>query len=245
MKRFFKAGLFVWLGLMLFIAGCSSKATTPFEMKDITLDQLETMMEDKKSFFLLVERDACPFCSALNSYMDQTKNQYGDVRLYHLDSTDFELYRENEGDMTLISTNAQGQAFLGLFPYFLYTPAIYKIENGQPVSAGIGYDSNHHTVSSWGVDSTINWNEAKPVEVWTFLEAKPYKGKEPKSEADSSKESDQASSDSKKTSQSKASSKQEASSQSPELEEEPKEYGEETYIEDEDGWFIPDEEDYY
>lgn len=244
MKRFFKHGLFVLLGLMLFIAGCSSESVTPFEMEDITLDQLETMMDDKKSFFLLVERDACPFCSALNAYIDQTKGQYGDVHLYRLDSTDFELYRENEGDMTLISTNNQGQAFLARFPYFLYTPAIYKIVNGQPTSAGIGYDSNRHTISSWGVDSTINWNEAKPVELWTFLEAKPYKGKENSEESTSSKESSHSisttSPHSTNTSSSKASSHQEVSTESDDAEE-----GEGVYIEDEDGWFIPDEEEYY
>ena len=245
MKRFFKHGLFVLLGLMLFIAGCSSESVTPFEMEDITLEQLETMMDDKQSFFLLVERDACPFCSALNAYIDQTKGQYGDVHLYRLDSTDFELYRENEGDMTLISINSQGQTFLARFPYFLYTPAIYKIENGQPVSAGIGYDSNRHTISSWGVDSTINWNEAKPVELWTFLEAKPYKGKENSQESTSSKESTISktsthSSLSNTIQSSSAQDAQETTTPNDDAEE-----GAGVYIEDEDGWFIPDEEIYY
>ncbi len=240
MKHFFKSSLFLLFGLMVFLAGCSQNATTPFEMEDISLSQLETMMNDKKTFFLLVERDSCPFCSALNLYLDQTKSQYGDVHLYRLDSTNFELYRENEGDMTLISTNEEGRAFLARFPYFLYTPVIYKIENGQPVSAGIGYDSNRHSVSSWGVDSPINWNEAKPVEVWTFLEAKAYKGKEA-SQTNSSQESTALTSQDSKEEQSKEVTSQ-SSSTANEDEETPQE---ELYIEDEEGWFIPDNEEYY
>lgn len=170
-KSFKKAGLLA-LALMLLLSlfGCSTPMSSqPFAIEDITMEQLEKKMDDKETFTLLVERDECNFCNAMNAYMDETKDEHPGIHLYKLNTTAFELYRENEGDMTLISSTEEGQAFLARFPYFLYTPAIYKIKDGKPVDAGIGYDESRHTVSNWNVDSTIDWNAAKPVDLWSFL----------------------------------------------------------------------------
>lgn len=164
--------VFMVAGLVLAATGCSSQANNmgPLEMKEIDMDQLGKMMDDKETFTLVVERDECTFCKAMNEYLEQTKSEHpGVYNVYKLNTTNFELFRENEGDMTLISSTEQGKEFLARFPYFLYTPAIYKIEEGKPVDAGIGYDESRHTVSNWTVDSTIDWNQAKPVDVWTFL----------------------------------------------------------------------------
>lgn len=164
--------VFMVAGLVLAATGCSSQANNmgPLEMKEIDMDQLGKMMDDKETFTLVVERDECTFCKAMNEYLEQTKSEHSGVyNVYKLNTTNFELFRENEGDMTLISSTEQGKEFLARFPYFLYTPAIYKIEEGKPVDAGIGYDESRHTVSNWTVDSTIDWNQAKPVDVWTFL----------------------------------------------------------------------------
>lgn len=155
-------------------AGCSSSANNlgPLEMKETDMEKLAKMMDDKETFTLVVERDECTFCKAMNDYLEKTRSEHpGVYNVYVLNTTDYELFRENEGDMTLISSTEQGKQFLERFPYFLYTPAIYKIEDGKPVDAGIGYDENRHTVSNWNVDSTIDWNQAKPVDVWTFLGA--------------------------------------------------------------------------
>lgn len=248
MKRLLRQGFFLLLSICFFLAGCSSKASTPFEEEDITLSQLEEMMDNKETFILLVERDSCPFCEALNLYIDRTKEQYGDVHLYKLNTTNYELYRENEGDLTLVSTSADGQAFLARFPYFLYTPVIYKIQRGQPIDEGVGFDSNLNTISNWNVDSPIDWNQAKPIELWTFLGASPYTPKEEANDSKdsknskdtSSKESSVKSSHSKESQQSQEDKKQEdkkeesTSSQEEEEEETPVEY-----VEDEDGWFSP------
>lgn len=166
------AQFFCVFAALLFLStsyGCSQQ--TPFTMSDINMDQLASMMDNKETFTLLVERDNCEFCQAMNEYIEQTKAEHPGVAVYHLNTTDFELYREQEGDMTLISETDQGKAFLERFPYFLYTPAIYKIEEGVPVNAAFGYDEARHTVSQWAPDSTIDWNTSKPVDVWEFLSA--------------------------------------------------------------------------
>lgn len=167
-KRLTKTLLAVCFALML--TACTGSQREPFEMKEITMDELAKKMDDGETFTLLVERDNCPFCQAMNEYMEETKGEHPGITVYRLDTTDYELFREQEGDMTLISTTEQGQAFLARFPYFLYTPAFYKIVDGQPVEAGIGYDESRQAVSLWGVDSTIDWNQSKPIGVWDFLE---------------------------------------------------------------------------
>lgn len=245
MKRFLRQGFFLLLGICFFFAGCSSKASTPFEEEEITLSELEEKMDNKETFILLVERDSCPFCEALNLYIDQTKDQYGDVHLYKLNTTNYELYRENEGDLTLVSTSSEGQAFLSRFPYFLYTPVIYKIQKGQPIDAGVGYDSNRHTVSNWDVDSPIDWNQAKPVELWTFLGASPYTPKEGAKDSKDSKDSKSSISkdQSDKTSVKSSSISSTKSNQNLSKEEEESLDSEENspveYVEDEEGWFSP------
>lgn len=159
--------------MVIGMAGCSEKKTMePLEIHDLDMAELEAKMNDKETFTLLVERDNCNFCQAMNTYIEQTREEHpGDYNVYRLNTTDYQLYRENEGDMTLISSTEDGQKLLTLFPYFLYTPAIYKIEEGKPVDCGIGYDESRHTVSTWGVDSTIDWNQARQVDLWEYLAA--------------------------------------------------------------------------
>ena len=166
MKRMKFAALFFAL-LMMVTAGCSN--AVPFEIKTVTVDEVAQKMENKETFVLQVERENCPFCAATDAYLEETMKDHPNMVLYRLDSTAYELMREQEGDMTLISKTEEGRKFLSLFPYFLYTPTVYLIKDGTPVSAGIGYDEKNHTFSEWNVDSTINWDEAKPVDVWEFI----------------------------------------------------------------------------
>lgn len=170
-----KSGLLLLLPVLffgcLFAYGCAG--SDPFTITDINMEQLGSMMDEKQTFTLLVERDQCEFCQELNSYLEQTQDEHPGLQIYRLNTTDFELYREQEGDMTLISETEQGKAFLERFPYFLYTPAVYKIDQGVPVNGGFGYDAVRHTVSQWSPDSTIDWNASKPVDVWEFLSSTP------------------------------------------------------------------------
>ncbi|WP_276886081.1 hypothetical protein [Allobaculum stercoricanis] len=152
--------------------GCANgqDANKELEIKEINMEVLQEMIADKETFTLMVERDNCPFCNSMNTYLEETKADHkGQYNVYRLDTTDYELYREAEGDMTLISSTEEGKQFLSIFPYFLYTPSIYKIEEGLPVDVGIGYDEANYTISNWNVDSTINWEQARPIDVWTYL----------------------------------------------------------------------------
>lgn len=161
-------------GCLAVLAGCSAPASQkPFEISDISMDELSQKMDEGESFTLLVERDSCNFCQSMNVYLEKTKDEHPGIQVYRLNTTDYELYRENEGDMTLVSSTPEGQAFLARFPFFLYTPAIYKIQDGRPVEAGIGYDEARQSVSVWNTDSTIDWTAARPVDLWDFLAEAP------------------------------------------------------------------------
>lgn len=169
-KKIFLIAMIFPLLFGLAACGSTSTAKKELEIKEITMEQLQNKLADKETFTLMVERDNCPFCNAINTYLDETKADHpGNYNVYRLLTTDYELYRETEGDTTLISSTDEGKQFLSIFPFFLYTPSIYKIEEGIPVDVGIGYDESKNTVSNWDVDSTIDWASARPVEIWTYL----------------------------------------------------------------------------
>lgn len=158
--------------VFLSFAGCANTqdANKELEIKEINMEVLQKMLADQETFTLMIERDNCPFCNSMNTYLEETKADHkGKYNVYRLNTTNYELYREAEGDMTLISSNEEGKQFLSIFPYFLYTPSIYKIEEGVPVDVGIGYDEANYTISNWDVESTIDWNQARPIDVWTYL----------------------------------------------------------------------------
>lgn len=154
----------------LVLGACSNTSKKPYTVIDVTMDELDTLLEEKKTFPLLVEREGCAFCAAMNSYIDQTKNEHDNITVYHLNTTEFKLFRKEEGAKTLVSDTEDGKRLLELFPYFLYTPAIYRIEDGKPVDGAFGYDETRHTVSLWNLDSTIDWDGAQNIPVWDYLE---------------------------------------------------------------------------
>lgn len=155
--------------LISLLAACSQNGGTYTEVP-VTMSEVSEKMDNGESFVLLVEREECPFCEALKEYIESTKDDLKqDVTVYVLDSTNFELMREQEGDMTLVSETPDGQALLSRFPFFLYTPTAYEIKDGTPVEAALGFDQSNGTFSLWDVNSTIDWDSAQPVDVWEFL----------------------------------------------------------------------------
>ena len=168
MKTTTKTAIVVCASLM---CGCVAPAqAAPYKIVDVTMDKIDDMMEEKQTFTLLVEREGCNFCQAMNEYIEETKDEHNGIVVYHLDTSDFELYRENEGDMTLVSDTEEGNRLLEIFPFFLYTPAIYSFEEGKPVDGAFGYDETKHTVSTWNLNSTIDWTLAQNVPVWDVIE---------------------------------------------------------------------------
>lgn len=154
--------------LVLF-SGCSNEQK-PFTVIEISMSDFESMMEQGKTFPLLIEREGCTFCAAMNEYIESTKNEHPNLTIYKIDATDFDLYRENPDDKTLLSSTEDGKTLLKIFPFYLYTPVIYSIEEGRPVSGGFGYDEANHTVSVWNLNSTIDWTLARPVYVWDYFQ---------------------------------------------------------------------------
>ena len=57
--------------LCLSLVGCGAK--TPFEIKEISATKLQKKLDNKESFVVIIERENCPFCEALQEYIDKTK----------------------------------------------------------------------------------------------------------------------------------------------------------------------------
>lgn len=149
--------------------GCSSK--TPFEEKEITATQLKKKLDKKETFIVIVERDNCPYCEALQKYIKKTKDEHPNLVLYKIDSTDYGFTKESTDAKQLKSSTKDGKILLDMAPYFLYTPTLYVIQNGKAKHAGIGFNEEDHTISLWDVDSTIDFDRADTQEFWEFLEA--------------------------------------------------------------------------
>lgn len=162
-----KKALYI-LSACLIFTGCSTGSST-FEEKKITINDLQEMIEQDETFVLLAWREECPFCAALEEYLQSTGSEHANLTLYTIDTTSFGLYRDGGEATTLLSDTKDGKDFLEIFPYFLYTPALYQIKDGFVINSGIGYNENNNTVSEWDVDSTVRFDVADEVPVWTFI----------------------------------------------------------------------------
>ncbi len=161
------AGLLCGLLCLSLLAGCSGRE--PFRRESITISQLQEMLAEKQTFNLAVEREQCPFCEAMNQYMTDTSEEHPDEVLYVIDITAFDCKKATETSTTLISSTMDGKNFLKIFPYFYYTPTIYKIQDGRVKEAGIGWNNDTKQVSLWNTTSSIDWNSSKGEDLWTFL----------------------------------------------------------------------------
>ena len=168
MKFIKKLFSIVFLSILCF--GCSMSQEA-FKEINVSAQELQEKLEAKEDFVLIIEREGCSYCEAIDSYMETTKEEHPGVVLYRLDITDFDLMRKEEGDMTLVSESEEGQILLDMAPYFLYTPTLYIIEEGKAVQAGIGYNEATKEVSLWDVDSTIDFDKAEGQEFWSFVES--------------------------------------------------------------------------
>lgn len=154
--------------LCLSLVGCGAK--TPFEIKEISATKLQKKLDNKESFVVIIERENCPFCEALQEYIDKTKDEHPNLILYKIDSTDYGFSKVSSDSKQLKSSTEDGKIILDMAPYFLYTPTLYVIQNGKAKHAGIGYNENDNSISLWDVDSTIDFDNADTQEFWEFLE---------------------------------------------------------------------------
>lgn len=164
-----KTLLALFLVPVLLLSACSMQRSE-FTMTDVTVQDVKDMVAAGDTFLLLVERDGCDFCQAMNEYIEETKAEHPEVHVFRLDTSDFDLVKENAEDKTLISDKEEGKEWLKLQPYFLYTPAIYRYENGKSDEAAIGFNVATNEISLWNTTSTIDFDTAKTEGLWEFLE---------------------------------------------------------------------------
>ena len=165
MKKIIK---FLCIFLLAFsFTGCGKPKD--YEEVVVTMDEVHDMMEHQKDFFLLVERKNCPFCEKIHEYIDKTKQEHPGIKVYVLDTSDFKFSKKKDEEV-LSSKTKEGKLFLKSFPYFMYTPTIYKIQEGDAVEAGVGFDEATKQVKIWDVDSVADFDKAYSRYVWLYLE---------------------------------------------------------------------------
>ncbi len=165
MKRLFQIVL-----VFLFLVGCSANKE-PFIQTEISATQLQEKLDTHEDFVLMVERDNCAYCKAMNNYIEKTKGEHGGIEVFVLNTTDFGFSRKSEDSNVLISNTDDGQILLQMAPYFSYTPAIYVIQDGKVVDSGIGFNQADATVTVWdNMDQVVNFDTAQTEDLWDFIE---------------------------------------------------------------------------
>ena len=163
MKKWLKIAVTFVLACTL--VGCSQ--TSAYEEISVTMDEILEMSERQEDFVLLVERENCPFCEDMHEFLNKSKQEHPGIKVYVLDVTNFKF--KKEGD-TLTSETKDGEAFLKLFPYFLYTPSIYEIRSGEAVQVGVGFNATLQEINVWDVDSVADFHRADSQNVWKYIE---------------------------------------------------------------------------
>ena len=166
MKKWLK--MILTCALFFTMSACVNKEE--FEEIPTTMAEVQTMLDGQEDFILLVERENCPFCEKLHDYINETKREHNDTKVYVLDTTNYKFKKETPESKTLMADTEEGTLFLESFPYFMYTPSIYIISSGEAVSVASGFDAITKEVSVWDVDSVIDFDKANNKNVWQYME---------------------------------------------------------------------------
>ena len=120
MKKFMVCSFLI---VCILISGCSSnpeKDTLQGEIREITMDELQSKMSSKETFVLAVTREDCRYCDEFYDLMDTYLPDHP-VEILDL-SIDRETEEEKEGAEEKIRE---------LFPSFVGTPNIFYIKEGK------------------------------------------------------------------------------------------------------------------
>ena len=131
--------------------------------------EIQEKIDNKEDFVMIVERDECSFCEAIEEYINQTEDEHPGITLYNLDSTDFGFTSKDDGSQTLDSSTDEGKAFLEIAPYFYYTPTMYVFKDGKITSSAVGFGDTNKTVSLGGLDAPIDFDTAETQDLWEFI----------------------------------------------------------------------------
>lgn len=166
MKKLSKLILALFLGVSL--VACSSEVKE-FQKVDVTMSEVTEKIENKEDFVMIIERENCSYCEAIDEYIEETKNEHPDLTLYKVDSTDFKLSKPSDDATTLVSDTEDGKKLLEIAPNFFYTPTIYVVKEGKVEQAAIGFGKTDKTVSVGGLDSPIDFDTAPTKDFWEFI----------------------------------------------------------------------------
>lgn len=139
------------LMVLVLMSGCQVNSSKRFRQKEISYQKLTQKLENKDSFIVLIGKEDCPFCRQLESYLKKTK-------------------KDHQGLIYYFDVHQADQSFLKWFPGYFYTPTIYVIKKGKPVTSAQGFIEDDHQMLEWDVDTKVDLESAKRVEVWDFLE---------------------------------------------------------------------------
>lgn len=120
MKKFMVCSFLI---VCILLSGCSSapeKDTLQGEIREITMDELQSKMSSKETFVLAVTREDCGYCDEFYDLMDTYLPDHP-VEILDL-SIDRETEEEKEGAEEEIRE---------LFPSFVGTPNIFYIKEGK------------------------------------------------------------------------------------------------------------------
>lgn len=123
MEKMKKLMVCSFLIVCILLSGCSSapeKDTLQGEIREITMDELESKMSSKETFVLAVTREDCGYCDEFYDLMDTYLPDHP-VEILDL-SIDRETEEEKEGAEEKIRE---------LFPSFVGTPNIFYIKEGK------------------------------------------------------------------------------------------------------------------
>ena len=71
MKKFLSC---LSLCCLVLLSGCSSQEA--FQEVEIDAKELQEKLDDKEDFVVIVEREGCSYCEALDAYIEETKQEH-------------------------------------------------------------------------------------------------------------------------------------------------------------------------
>lgn len=116
--------------------------------KTVTYDQIQSMLENEQSFTLIVVKDDCSYCEALEKYTNIS-------RIFHPFNTvyvcEYEGYINYPTELGTIS----------------HTPTIYKIKHGKVQKQASGFNTDKNTVYIY--DGIHALEDQEQMDFWKFI----------------------------------------------------------------------------
>lgn len=135
--------------LLLICTGCSTIETVPGEIRQTTKEELQTKIEKKESFVLLLTAKSCSGCMKLHEELETQLNEIPTI-IYEVEIADMQGEREQ-----LIEDFNQIKEIV---PEFQGTPYYVYYENGEAKDPKNGYMKNEFI--EWIKEHNLHKNSA-------------------------------------------------------------------------------------